>query len=107
VVEYFDQRDAGGKAAIVPSYVYLPKRLGHFAGYDYSGQYAGWLGRSYNAVATDIRKRDALDNPFYRPCTDEELDFRLAGLVQPEELTLDRLDRRRGLLQQFDEQRRQ
>jgi uncharacterized protein (DUF1501 family) len=102
VVEYLDRRAADGAPRLVPSYVYVPKRLGHFAGYDYSGQYAGWLGRAYNPVATDIRKRDAADNPYYRPCTDAELDFRLAGLVTPAELTLDRLDRRKSLLEQFD-----
>lgn len=107
IVEYLDRRAAGGNPRMVPSYVYLPKRLGHFAGYNYSGQYAGWLGRAYNPVATDIRKRDATDNPYYRPCTDDELDFRLAGLVTPPELTLDRLDRRKSLLEQFDAGRRQ
>jgi hypothetical protein len=107
VVEYMDQRAAGGAPRAFPSYVYLPKRLGHFAGYNYSGQYAGWLGRAYNPVATDIRKRDAGDNPYFRTCTDDELDFRLAGLVTPPELTLDRLDRRQRLLEQFDVGRRQ
>lgn len=55
VVEYFDQKRGGRD---FPSYVYLPNRLGHIQGYDRSGQYAGWLGRSYNPLATEIRKRD-------------------------------------------------
>jgi hypothetical protein len=91
----------------VPGYLYLPSRLGHFEGYDRLGQYAGWLGRAYNAVATDFRKREARDNPYYRPCTDAELDLRIPGLDRPAELTLDRLDRRESLLQQFDARRRQ
>ncbi|MBI2824588.1 MAG: DUF1501 domain-containing protein [Planctomycetia bacterium] len=107
VVEYLDQRAAGDTPRMVPSYVYLPQRLGHFAGYDYSGQYAGWLGRAYNPVTTDIRKRDAADNPYFRACTDAELDFRLSGLATPVDVTLDRLDRRKGLLEQFDDRRRQ
>lgn len=107
VVEYLDQRAAGGRPQTVPSYIYLPKRLGHFAGYDYSGQYGGWLGRAYNPLATDIQKRHALDNPFYRPCSDDELDFRLSGLAAPQEVTLNRLDRRNSLLEQFNAQRQQ
>ena len=91
----------------MPSYVYLPKRLGHFAGYDINGQYAGWLGRAYDPLSTDIRKRAADDNPFFRDCTDDELDFRLSGLEPLPELRLDRFQRREGLLAQFDAQRRQ
>jgi hypothetical protein len=110
VVEYLDQaaaRTAGRPPRPFASYVYLPKRLGHFAGYDINGQYAGWLGQAYNPLATDLRKRDANDNPFFRDCTDEELDFRISGLGPLPGLTLDRFDRRRGLLEQFESQRRQ
>jgi hypothetical protein len=102
VVEYLDQCAAGGRARSAPSYVYLPNRLGHIQGYDRLGQYAGWLGRSYNALATDIRKRDANDNPYFRPCTDAELDFRIAGLAIEPSLTVDRLDRRQNLLEQLE-----
>ena len=45
VVSYLDQRAAGGTPRSFPNYVYLPKLLGHFAGYDINGQYAGWLGQ--------------------------------------------------------------
>lgn len=110
VVEYVDQHDPRGAERSIPSYVYLPNRLGHLQTYttllDRPGQYAGWLGRGYDALATDIRKRDDQDNPFYRDCMDEELDFRIHGLAQGEGLTLDRLVRRRSLLTQFDDQRR-
>src|SRR5262249_38526689 len=100
VVEYLDQNKSVAECSLrsFPSYVYLPKRLGHFAGYDINGQYAGWLGHAYNAVATDIRKRAADDNPFFRDCTDAELDFRLEGLTSLPEMTLDRFDLRRSLL---------
>jgi hypothetical protein len=105
VVDYLDERAAAGRPRSMPSYVYVPKRCGHFAGYDTNGQYAGWLGRAHNAVATDIRKRASDDNPYFRDCTDAELDFRLAGLDPLPELTLDRLQRRESLLQQFDSAR--
>jgi hypothetical protein len=109
VVEYVDQHTPGPVREI-PSYVYLPNRLGHLQTYstrlDRPGQYAGWLGRGYDALATDIRKRDDADNPFYRACQEDELDFRIKGLASDADLTLDRLDRRRGLLAQFDIARR-
>jgi hypothetical protein len=106
VVEYLDQQAARGTPRPFPSYVYLPNRLGHIQGYDRSGQYAGWLGRAYNPLATEIRKRGPGDNPYFRTCTDEELDFRIRGTTADPELTLDRLDRRRSLLEQFEAARR-
>ena len=105
VVDYLDVRS--GRAGDVPGYVYLPNPLGHIQGYDRLGQYAGWLGRQHNALATSIRKQNATDNPYFRDCTDEELQFRLKELDGNPEVTLDRLAGRRGLLQQLDDQRRQ
>lgn len=104
VVEYLDRHGPAPRA--FPSYVYLPKRLGHFAGYDINGQYAGWLGPAYNALATDVSKRRADDNPYFRDCGDDELNYRIAGLEPAPDLTLDRFDRRERLLEQFDAARR-
>lgn len=108
VVEYLDQQAAAaaGKPREFPSYTYLPYRLGRLQGYDRTGQYAGWLGRAYNGLATDIRNRHKTDNPFYRDCNDAELDFRIQGLITDPELTLDRMSRRASLLEQFDASRR-
>ncbi|MFO1096109.1 MAG: DUF1501 domain-containing protein [Planctomycetaceae bacterium] len=50
--------------------------------------------------------RNSADNPFFRDCTDEELDFRLNGLESFPDVTLDRLDHRRNLLSQLDDERR-
>jgi len=105
VISYLDEW-AGGAPPQIPPYVYLPRLLGHFAGYDINGQYAGWLGKAYNPMATNIQKRDAADNPFFRDCTDDELDFRLAGLDPLPSVTLDRLNRRQGLLSQLEVERR-
>jgi hypothetical protein len=80
--------------------------LGHFAGYDLNGQYAGWLGKAWDPMATDFQKSHATDNPFFRDCTDEELDFRLSGLEPLPGVAIDRLNRRQSLLQQFDAGRR-
>ena len=106
VVEYLDEQRGGRE---MPSYVYLPNRLGHLQTYstrlDRPGQYAGWLGRGYDPLATDIQKRDAKDNPYFRDCTDEELDFRIKGLAEQDGITLDRLAGRQSLLEQFDQAR--
>ena len=109
IVEFVDQQSTGPQRPI-PSYVYLPNRLGHLQTYsvrlDRPGQYAGWLGRGFDALATDIRKRNDSDNPFFRDCTDEELDFRIKGLASDGELTIDRLSHRQSLLEGFDAARR-
>ncbi|MFN0053398.1 MAG: DUF1501 domain-containing protein [Planctomycetales bacterium] len=106
VVEFLDRQRAARhtteRPRDFPSYVYLPNPLGHIQGYDRSGQYAGWLGRTYNPLATNISKKDNSDNPYFRDCSDAELDFRIQGLEAQSALTLDRTARRVSLLEQFD-----
>ena len=102
VIEYLSLHS--GQRRQLPDYMYVPNRLGHLQGYDRTGQYAGWLGSAYDGLATDIRKRHKTDNPFFRPCNDTELDFRLKGLG--EGVKLQRLKGRKRLLDQFDAQRR-
>ena len=59
-------------------------------------------------MAASIRKQSPSDNPHYRDCADDELDFRLAGLAASHpEVTLDRLNRRQSLREQLAEQRRE
>ena len=106
VVEYLSRHHDPGRAAALPDYIYLPNRLGALQDIDRGGQYAGWLGRSYNALATDIRKRNKNDNPYFRECTEEELDFRIKGLADKTDVSLERLTQRTSLLEQFDQQRR-
>lgn len=109
IVEYFEQRRDGGTFADVPHYAFLPKPLGHIQKFatllERPGQYGGWLGKGYDPLSTDVQKRDADDNPYFRDCTDDELDFQIKGLAAGDELTLDRLDRRQSLLEQFDDAR--
>ena len=57
-------------------------------------------------MATAIPKKHALDNPFFRDCTDQELDFRLTGLDPLPGITLDRLNTRQRLLEQLEIRRR-
>jgi hypothetical protein len=73
---------------------------------DRPGQYAGWLGIAYNPLATNIQKRNTQDNPYFRPCTDDELDFRIPDMTLDATLTRDALGRRVSLLDQLDAGRR-
>ena len=54
-----------------------------------------------------ISKRDAKDNPYFRDCHDEELQFRIEGIEAHTDVTLDRMNRRTSLLDQFDTARRE
>ncbi len=116
VVDLLDSRASSsavdrGAARDMPSFVYLPNRLGHLqvfsAKLDRPGQYAGWLGRGYDPLATAIRRRDDNDNPYFRTCTDEDLNFQIQGLALNEGLSLARLEGRRSLVEEFDAARRQ
>lgn len=107
VVEYMAQHRHD--PATFPSYVVLPNRLGRLQDsgqYIRPGEYAGWLGQGYGPLTTAIDKRDDTDNPYWRDCADDEVDFRLQGLADEKVLTLDRLGRRLSLLEQLDAARR-
>jgi hypothetical protein len=107
VVEYMAQHRHD--PATFPSYVVLPNRLGRLQDsgqYIRPGEYAGWLGQGYGPLTTAIEKRDDTDNPYWRDCADDEVDFRLQGLADEKVLTLDRIGRRLSLLEQLDAARR-
>src|SRR6516165_775895 len=107
VVEFLNQRQHGPGS--LPRYAVVPNYLGRLeqAGqYRRPGEYAGWLGRAYNPLTTTVNKRNLQDNPYWRPCSDEELTFQIEGSAPPSEVTLDRVRNRQSLLEQFDAQRR-
>ncbi len=109
VVEYQTQQTPGGLERDLPSYVVLPNSLGRLqemGQYRRPGEHAGWLGQSYNPLTTQVDKRNVGDNPYWRDCSDEELSFAIEGLATDASLHLDRIVRRRSLLEQFDDQRR-
>ena len=116
VVEYLAQNPnphsaiRGNLAQGMPNYVVVPNSLGRLQTYSVQlrrpGEYGGWLGRGYDPVTTAVDKKDNNDNPYIRACSDEELTFQIDGLISQESLSLDRMNRRRSLLDQFDQQRR-
>ncbi|MBI4600680.1 MAG: DUF1501 domain-containing protein [Planctomycetes bacterium] len=108
VVERLDQRTPGVRRDL-PSYMVLPSSLGRLQETGWlrrPGEYAGWMGASYNPLTTTVSKRDANDNPYWRDCSDEELTFQFEGLAAPQEVRLDRLHGRLSLLEQLDAERR-
>ena len=98
---------AGIRANGIPSYVWMPAHPGHSQGNRRAGPYGGFLGRQYDPVFTSYEakfakqteNRDAKTNP-PTPIADVELPL----LDRLPEIALDRLSRRRTLLQQFDDQ---
>lgn len=108
VIEYLGQQS--GKPSAMPRYVVTPNSLGRLQTYSIQlrrpGEYAGWLGRGYDPLTTQVDKKDSKDNPYFRDCTDDELQFAIQGLALPADLTVERLGARRNLLEQFDDRLR-
>ncbi|MFO0904089.1 MAG: DUF1501 domain-containing protein [Pirellulales bacterium] len=107
IVEYVDQQQLG-LARPLPSYMVVPNSLGRLqekGQYPRPGEHAGWLGLRYNPLTTQVEKRSLTDNPYWRDCTDDELNFQIAGMTAREGLTLDRLQGRQSLLDQFQAER--
>lgn len=117
-VEYVDRERRGGLAEF-PQNVALPfpfssQRTGEVFR---AGPYAAYLGSAYNPVWTEFQgQADRFVVKTLGPKTIDvwdpyvgckpEMQFRMASTSLPSELTIDRLDRRRSLLQQFDGARR-
>jgi hypothetical protein len=105
VCAYYEQEIRGKKPGPLSNYVYLPCSLGWGEVRVKGGPGAGFLGQRYEPLATeciayvDRPQRSGPSNDMQR--VRGEILFR--GTALPEGVTLDRLEGRRGLLQQFDE----
>ncbi len=108
IVEYQDQKQHGMNKPL-PGYMVLPNSLGRLqeAGqYPRPGEHAGWLGQRFNPLTTKVDKKSLTDNPYWRDCTDDELTFQFAGMSANDSITLDQWQKRRSLLDQFNDQLR-
>lgn len=104
LVEYVDQQRLGLDRPL-PSYMVVPNSLGRLqedGQYPRPGEHAGWLGNRYNPLTTRIDKKSKEDNPYWRHCSDEELNFRVSGLDAREGLVIDRMQSRQSLLAQLN-----
>ncbi|CAN5144352.1 DUF1501 domain-containing protein [soil metagenome] len=105
----FSDRQKSSKQREMPSYVVVPNSLGRLeesGQYKRPGEYAGWLGRTFNPLTTTVDKKNLQDNPYWRDCTDQELTFQIEGLISPQELSPTRIRNRQSLLEQLDGARR-
>src|SRR5438034_2475978 len=91
-----------------PDYVYLPCYLGWGQAIRRPGPYAGFLGQRYDPLFTECAPYKDPGTPAAAPGRPQVVrgEPRLPSSALGEGITLDRLDRRRSLLAQFDGQMR-
>jgi hypothetical protein len=92
-----------------PAYVYMPTWLGWGQAFRRAGPYAGFLGKRYDALTTEclpFADKNAPAPQPGRPQIVRGVPF-LPNSMLEGDLTIDRLNTRRGLLQQLDDKLRQ
>jgi hypothetical protein len=105
VCEYL--RHIEGRASIdrFPDYVYMPCWLGWGQVFRRAGPYAGFLGKRFDGLTTECspyRDKDTKPTTPGHPNIVRGEPF-LPDSTLPVEMTIDRLNHRRGLLQQIDD----
>src|SRR5262249_35392724 len=117
VIDYLRQQTERS-APTVPRNIALPFPFSSRSPqYQRGGPYGGFLGPSYNPVWTEFEGTATMTLPRWQGAADEEVADPYLGISRDsrfvvsseasQDLTLDRLNRRRSLLQQFDDVRRQ
>jgi hypothetical protein len=91
-----------------PAYVYMPCWLGWGQVFRRAGPYAGFLGKRYDALTTECQPYGDKDAPPTKPGFPRLVRGQplLPNSILGTDLTIDRLNRRRGLLQQIDDKQR-
>ena len=90
----------------LPAYVHMPCMLGWGQHIRRAGPYGGFLGRQYDPLFTECEPYSDAPSPGqYHPQVVKGVP-RLPTAALPAGLTLDRLDRRKQLTEQFDDQLR-
>jgi hypothetical protein len=100
VCEYLNKRHGD-----FPAYVFMPCWLGWGQAFRRSGPYGGFLGKRYDALTTQC---EPFTDPGAKPAAGSPAVVHgtpfLGDNTLPEGLTIDRLNMRRSLLQQLDDQ---
>lgn len=98
---------AGLRSRDVPSYVWMPSHPGHSQSKHRAGPYGGFLGKTYDPLFTSYQARFEGETAGRNIRTDPPVPLAeptLSALDQLPDIALDRLNRRRSLLEQFDQQ---
>jgi hypothetical protein len=108
VCEFLNQQNPRRMQSDFPAYVYMPCWLGWGQVFRRAGPYAGFLGKRYDPLMTECKPFGDNDAPPPKagyPRVVRGAPF-LPDSVLEGELTIDRLNTRRTLLQQIDDQLR-
>jgi hypothetical protein len=99
---------SGASHGPLPDYVYMPCYLGWGQNIRRPGPYGGFLGKRFDALTTECRPYKADGTPDVAPGKPQTVLGlpQLADSRLPGDITLDRLNRRQSLLEQFDDQLR-
>ena len=105
VVEYLRVKEGRAGADVFPDYVYMPNWLGWGQVFRRAGPYGGFLGKRFDALTTECSPYADKGIPETRPGYPNTVRGVpiLPDSTLVSEVTLDRLDDRRSLLQQFDD----
>jgi hypothetical protein len=92
-----------------PAYVFMPCWLGWGQAFRRAGPYGGFLGSRYDALTAECEPYMEEGAPAPRPGSPNPVlgEPKLPHSTLGPEMTIDRLNARRGLLQQIDDRRRQ
>jgi hypothetical protein len=103
VCEYLNKKQG---SADLPAYVYMPCWLGWGQVFRRAGPYAGFLGKRYDPLITECQPYGDKDAPPPAPGRPRVVRGQpyLPNSALEGDITIDRLDTRRGLLRQIDDQ---
>jgi len=107
VCEYLRQQQgtAARKQRDLPDYVYMPCYLGWGQNIRRPGPYGGFLGKRFDALTTECDPHKPEGTPEVVPGKPQTILGmpRIASSQLPDDITIDRLNSRRGLLDQVDD----
>ena len=108
VCEFLRRQDSQRRHNPFPDYVYMPCWLGWGQAFRRGGPYGGFIGKQYDALTTQCQP--FMDKGVSAPVPGKPQTVRGTPLLPSSKLekgiTVDRLNARRSLLQQFDDQLR-
>jgi len=108
VCEFLKQHRPTTTQSEFPAYVYLPCYLGWGQAFRRGGPYGGFLGKQYDALTTECQPYRQQGQPAPVPGKPQTVLGMpaLPNSTLEKDVTIDRLNARRGLLQQIDDQLR-